>query len=250
MTSVNRFGFARDIPEPVRREVRQRSGFGCVICGAAIIQYHHFAPCYVDARTHSAEGITALCPSCHTKVTSGRVSASALLAAVRSPSSLRTGYSHDGLEIFEPTVILGGLTFKCVPIIIEVAGRALLGFEPPESKGAPIRLNALFCDQRGKPIAEIVANEWRAHAHNWDVETVGLSTTIRGDYRNVSLVFRVEPPSKIVVARIHMHYRGLSLQGAEGSHLSAYLPNGDLWFRATNTASVVGCAKGIVFDAP
>jgi hypothetical protein len=145
---------------------------------------------------------------------------------------------------------LGGLTLKCVPVILEVGGRQLLGFSPPESTGAPIRLNALFCDTRGEPIAQIVANEWRAYAHNWDVETVGLRTTIRSDYRDVSLILRVEPPSKIVVERIRMYYRGLSLEGREGSHLTACLPNGDLWFRATNTASIIGCAKGIVLDLP
>ena len=51
MTSANRFGLTRDIPEPVRRAVRQGTGFGCVICGAAIITYHHFDPPFVKRHT-------------------------------------------------------------------------------------------------------------------------------------------------------------------------------------------------------
>jgi len=245
----NRFGLAREIPEPIRREIRKRSGFGCVVCGGAIIEYHHFNPPFSEALTHTAEGITALCPSCHTKVTSGRISFSALLQAVEHPSTYQIGFSSDNLEARGfPTVVLGGLTIQSTPIILEVAGRTLLGFSQPESPNAPFGLNALFCDKNGKPIAEIVENQWRAFVHNWDVDTVGLRTTIRGAYRDIALIFRTEPPSKIVVERIHMFFKGLRIEGQEGSHLSTYLPNGDLWFRATNTASIIGCAKGIVFN--
>ncbi len=80
------------------------------------------------------------------------------------------------------------------------------------------------------------------------METVGLRTTIRSAYREVALIFRIEPPHSIVVERIRMFYKGLRLEGQEGSHLSAYLPNGDLWFRATDGAQLIGCRKGIVLD--
>ena len=143
----------------------------------------------------------------------------ALLAAVQNPFARQIGYSHDGLEVCGfPTVILGGLTLKCVPVVLEVGGRELLGFSPPESIGIPIGLNALFCNTRGEPIAEIVANEWRAYAHDWDVETVGLRTTIRTGYRDVSLILRVEPPGKIVVERIRMYYKRAPSRSPEGSH--------------------------------
>jgi hypothetical protein len=248
---ANRYGLRPDIPESVRREVRQRSGFGCVMCGTAIIEYHHFDPPYAEARAHSPEGITILCPTCHAKVTSGRHSSSALTEAVRNPRAYKAGYSHDALECSGlPTVILGGLTVQGTPIVLEVDGRVLLGFSSPESTGAPFGLNALFCDAAGNPIAEIVENEWRACAHNWDVDTVGRRTTIRGDYREVSLIFRIEPPSTIVVERIHMFYKRLRLEGRESSHLSAYLPNDELWFRATPPATIVGCARGIVIGRP
>ncbi|HNT53935.1 MAG TPA: hypothetical protein PKG95_04435 [Anaerolineaceae bacterium] len=250
MINANRFGLSRDIPESVCREVRQQSGFGCVICAAAIIEYHHFNPPFSEAHIHSPKGITALCPSCHTKVHSGRISSAALLDAVQHPLALQIGYSHDRLEANGPlTVILGGLTLIDVPIVLEVAGRILLGFSRPDASGAPVGVNALFCDNAGKPIAEIVDNQWRASSYNWDVSTVGIRTVIRGSYRDVSLIFRSEPPSTIVVESIHMFYKDLRLEGHEGSHLSAYLPNGRLWFRAANTAVIAGCAKGIVLGA-
>lgn len=33
MTENNKYGLTRDIPEDVKRKVRKRCGFGCVICG-------------------------------------------------------------------------------------------------------------------------------------------------------------------------------------------------------------------------
>lgn len=63
--TTNIHGLARDIPENVRRQVRQECGFGCVICGLAIIQYHHIDPEFVDAEIHDPKKIVLLCGSCH-----------------------------------------------------------------------------------------------------------------------------------------------------------------------------------------
>ena len=61
----NQFGLPRPIPEEVKRQVRERCGFGCVSCGRGIFQYDHFDPEYSEAHDHLPEGITLLCGSCH-----------------------------------------------------------------------------------------------------------------------------------------------------------------------------------------
>lgn len=53
---MNQFGLSRDIPEAVKRQVRQRDGFGCIICGSAIIEYEHFEPEFHAAKFHSVDG--------------------------------------------------------------------------------------------------------------------------------------------------------------------------------------------------
>lgn len=35
--NINKQGISRDIPDPIKRDVRQRCGFGCVICGKCCI---------------------------------------------------------------------------------------------------------------------------------------------------------------------------------------------------------------------
>ena len=70
----NKHGLPRTIPESIKRKVRQRCGFGCVICGIGLYEYEHFAPEYKDAKSHAPEGITLLCPNHHARKTIGRLS--------------------------------------------------------------------------------------------------------------------------------------------------------------------------------
>ena len=48
------------IPESMKREVRQRCGFGCVICGMPLYTYEHMLG-YVNVDRHVAEELTLLC---------------------------------------------------------------------------------------------------------------------------------------------------------------------------------------------
>lgn len=50
--AMNKHGLSRTIPEPVKREVRQACGFGCVFCGHALVEYEHVDPLFADARLH------------------------------------------------------------------------------------------------------------------------------------------------------------------------------------------------------
>lgn len=61
MAEKNKYGLSRYVPSDVRRIVRQRCGFGCVICGLSLYDYEHFAPYFKDAKSHDPDGITLLC---------------------------------------------------------------------------------------------------------------------------------------------------------------------------------------------
>ena len=61
MDDTNKHGLSRYIPEAIKREVRQRCGFGCVICGFGFYDYEHFDPDFADAKFHDPNGMTLLC---------------------------------------------------------------------------------------------------------------------------------------------------------------------------------------------
>jgi hypothetical protein len=54
----------RDIPEPIRRQLRQEAGFGCCACGYPFIEYHHIIP-FSQLPEHHPENMIALCPIHH-----------------------------------------------------------------------------------------------------------------------------------------------------------------------------------------
>jgi hypothetical protein len=243
----NKYGLSRDIPEPIQRQVRQRCGFGCVVCGLTLYQYHHFDPTYVNAREHNPAGIVLLCAGCHDKLTRGRLSEETLIKAAYNPKCLEEGYSHHTFDIGEeaPVVIFGHATFIRTPIILEVFGTPLFQVEAPETTNGPFRISALFFDKTGNRVGRIVRNEWQGLVRNWDIETVGKKITVRYAHKEIALVIRTEPPNKLIVEHLEMYFKGCLLIGKEDVELSAYLPDGTLWFRFVGV-TVENCTRGIV----
>lgn len=80
------------IAEPMKRSIRQRSGFGCVICGIPIYQYHHIHG-FDAAIGHEEEEITLLCNACHSKHHKGLISKKQVVSANASPHNIRVGIS-------------------------------------------------------------------------------------------------------------------------------------------------------------
>ena len=117
--SNNKHGLSRTIPEPVKREVRQRCGFGCVVCGSAIVQYHHFNPLFEEAQVHFADGINLLCGKCHDKVTRGMIGDRQVREADAYPFCKHAGVVKDMLFLAAGvrTVRLGCARFSVQTII-------------------------------------------------------------------------------------------------------------------------------------
>src|SRR4051812_43597484 len=112
MSVRNRYGLSRDIPSEVKRAVRQRCGFGCVICGSAIVEYEHIDPEFVRARNHEATGIALLCPTCHSRKTRNFLSRRRVIEAAANPAARVAGFAFSELESTRshPYVIFAGMT--------------------------------------------------------------------------------------------------------------------------------------------
>lgn len=244
MATVNKHGLSRDIPLPVRREVRQRCGFGCVVCGSGIIDYDHFDPEYAEAKDHKAEGITLLCPTCHGKVTRGMMSRQTLIEHNADPKCNQSGFSSEFFDfgVSSPELKFAGATIIDCPIPFTLGGQAPFKVEPPEKEGAPFRLSGCFFNQDGNPGLVIIQNEWRALTNNWDVEVAGPNLTIRNAPSSIALKLKAVPPKGIVVEKMDMLFNGHQIKGSE-DELIVTFPNG-IDFTMTNL--IVGnCPIGI-----
>lgn len=229
MAKVNKYGLSRTIPADVRRQVRQQSGYGCVICGMGVIQYEHVAPEYHEAEFHDPLAITLLCPSCHSKVTTGFYSKQKVLQAMKAPAAKRDGFSKDFFDFCgpHPSIKIGGMTLvRChSPVIIY--DRPILKIESPKEPGAPFLLSGIFCDEEGKPTLEIVENEWRAHSDSWDVEVSAGEITVRDSPRNIVLKLKVLPPDVIMVEKLKMRFGFVDIN-INGETINLKSPTSDL----------------------
>lgn len=181
----NKYGLARDIPEGVKRLVRQRSRFGCVICRSAIYDYEHIAPRFKDAKIHDPQSICLLCPGCHRQSTEGTLPAHEIARAYEAIAnsecvdpSRRVGF----FDLFSanPTIMIGGVRFEGPGAIINIDGRDHLSFIPNCEVGGPrFVINAKFKDRDGRELFRIEANHWICGSDLWDVDIVAGRLIIR-----------------------------------------------------------------------
>lgn len=244
MTERNRHGLSRTVPGDMRREVRQRCGFGCVRCGLGLYDYEHFDPDFKDATEHSAHGITLLCMQCNQKRRRGVLSVESVRVANVNPRCFEQGFSNEAFDFGQQPIeiVFAGVTFVDCNHLIEVDEFPILSINPPEAPSAPYRLSGRFADKDGDITLKIEDNAWSAGADNWDVECIGPRITIRNGPRDIALILKAEPPTRLVVERLNMQFEGVFLRGRnEQLEISS---DGNRWSRFT-ACSIQSCAVGI-----
>jgi len=231
LTEVNREGLSRTIPDPVAREIRQRCGFGCVVCGLALYHYHHFDPPFSEARTHDPAGITLLCGSCHDAETRGHLSSETIRRSAANPMTFQRGYARAAFDLGRnrPAVKFGGTLFEGMETLLEVDSEPILAVRPAEEANAPYRLSGLFTSASGVKLFRIEDNEWRGDLTAWDIQVEGGTITVRAGERRIALVLEVRPPHLITVAQIDMLHRGTHITGRGDGPFSVTSPEGSVF---------------------
>ena len=237
MAQINKHGLRRNVSAAVKREIRRRCGFGCVICGLAYYDYEHFDPDFSEAKGHNPDGMTLLCPNHNQGKGRSRLSAETVARANANPKCLQSGFSSATYDFgVDPIEIqFAGITITNCPVLLRVRGIDVLSVLPPEEPGAPIRLSGIFSDRTGATTLKIVDNEWLAGCDNWDVESVGPVTTIRRGLGDIALQIRVDPPRRLIIERLDMNIDGYLLKGSKDQLFTS--PNGVDWFVFTSCAA-------------
>lgn len=245
MATKNKFKLSRTIPAEIMRSVRQRCGFGCVICGNAIYQYEHFNPEFSEARSHNAEGITLLCGGCHDRKSRGLLSQKTVSKANDNPKCLQQEFSFGPFDIgtTHPEIVLG--TLKCINVSIplQVLGDPILKITPPSQLGEIFKISAILRDKNGSIILQIDENQWLTPTTNWDCIVEGQRITLRSDAGQIELILRCEPPNRIVVQKLKMIHLGNIISCEEGRYLILQLPSG--FFFKTPKVVINGAMIGI-----
>lgn len=224
----NSLGLSRYVPAEVKRTVRQRCGFGCVICGDAIFQYDHMVTGFAEARVHAAEDITLLCGTHHQMKSAGSLSVETVQRANADPKCKQRGFSRGPFDIGPDfaELLLGTITCIHTTNIINIFGDRVLYLAPPEMPGGPMQINATLSDDRGTVVMQIVDNEWCTPVSNWDVAVQGPTITIRRGPADIVLAIRTTPPNRLEFERLHMFHRGVRIDCGSGEDAKVTFPDG------------------------
>jgi len=245
---VNAYGLDRRIPADVKLAVRQRDGFGCVVCGKAIFEYEHFDPEFKDARVHDANGIILLCPEHHSLKTRGLLSRETIARAKQNPAARHTGFSYGVFDVVgcHITLQLGNIQFEDTPIVLQVEGDELLSLRPPEETGGPLRVNALLLGGSGEKVLEIVDNEWRTPVENWDIDITGSTFRIRSSQRKIEFILHVESNGRFAFRRFNLFHRGIKIELDARHRLTFTTPDGRV--SSVQSGSLRNFDIGILFE--
>lgn len=207
----------RNIPLPIQREVRQRCGFGCVICGLPLYEYEHMEEWAVVKR-HVADEITLLCDQHHREKTGGLLPIEVVRAANKSPYNLREGNSKPYNLHFagtEATVEIGSNSFTCqdkgygtTMVPVSVDGMPLIGLILADGH---LLLNLVVFDEFNSPVLHIKNNQLIYSTSPWDIQLVGKKLTIREAHKKILFEIEFYPPSRVVINRGRLLRNGVEI---------------------------------------
>lgn len=243
---------ARDIPLPVQREVRQRCGFGCVICGLPLYEYEHLLG-WANVKRHVAEEITLLCDRHHREKTNGLLPLEAVLKADKAPFNLRSGesspydlyFSGDTCEVTMGTNSFVATNYgygtQVVPLVID--GIPIVGFILGDDH---LLLNVNIFDECNELALRIQNNVVTYRTSNWDVSLTGRDLIVREGKGKILLDIRFDVPNKVHIRRAMLRYSGIEVRITQ-DHLKI-TNNGSTFTRTRSEQIQFGLVCGT--DAP
>lgn len=258
MSDENKHGLSRYITSSIRRTVRRRSKFGCVICRSGFYQYHHFFPPFEDAIEHNPSQICCLCPGCHARVTCGQMSNEAVAgsyAAIQQNDRSTIEPPTGPLDFYggSAQLLLGGIRYvPLVRTLLRYHGDDLITVHPG-SENRPGSISAVFTDDAGRVTMLLHHNEWQGAVDAWDIEVIGKSLKVRSAARRIALHLSLEPPGKIVVERLDMRvYDAHILVSRYTSAIGRYVTDDELFWLHARVDLLRGSEAGsaLEFESP
>lgn len=238
------------ISEEIKRNVRKRCGFGCVICGNPVVDYDHIEEYHI-VKEHKEENITLLCTQHHREKTAGRLPKDFVIKANNNPYNLKeTETGQNKLYYYgnEATIIIGSMNFYTkdfgngsilIPLIIykKIPIHFIL-------KDNELLLNVKLRDKNDDIILLIENNELKVSIGIWDFEYFGTTLLLREKKRNILIEVEFIAPDKINFKRGKIFCKGEFFELSDKEGLVYNGKNIDMHFRN----GTINSSIGIVLD--
>jgi hypothetical protein len=208
-----------DIPEDVKRRLRQEAGFGCCRCGLPVFQYHHIIPREVEDHNRP-EDMMVLCPNHHWEVTSGAMPEEEQRRYKARPFNIVRGFADGLLKVNQTycVIVVGSCELINDAAVVLVDGESLLSLSIVDER---LAISVTLYDEDDRLLLLIDQNEWlTGDPAVWDIEAAHQKLTIRMKPRDVRLSIdasvepmRVRASLRKAGQRIDLTPKGIQIGG-------------------------------------
>lgn len=218
MVKKNEHDLSRYIPSEVKRQIRKRCGFGCVICGNAFYHYEHIDD-FAGVEKHDPDAMTLLCGGCHDKVTRGFWSKDKVRSAASNPKCASSNWASVAMDIGEQELLVrvGETSFIGLKNVILIDGVELFSITNKKESREPPIVSAKFFDRNNFLIGKIEENIWSGSTEAFDIQTVGSRITVSSSLHKLDLILSMQPPNELHIEKINMQYNGKVITGDSAS---------------------------------
>ena len=205
------------IPPEIKRAVRERCGYGCVLCGAQPYDYDHMVE-YEIVKCHEAENLTLLCKHHHGEKTLKNLPRERIEQANQAPYNLSSGktkyrllyYAGNSVEVH-----IGGNTFKYSGmedgfrfIPLQIDGQEIIAFS---YEAGNLLLSFVSFDRLNQKVVEIIDNEITHSTFVWDAEWSANKLTLREGNGRFLLRLLFQTPNIIKIDKGFFHLNSTDL---------------------------------------
>ena len=214
-------GSRKDIPEPVKRAVRQKCGFACIICRQIPYEYDHWPSPYSGPESNREDNLILLCDSCHRKRPStypDKVIQKFLENIPRKPPGFFLEATQSNFWIAWP-----GMTIQSRKSDIKIGGKEIVSLQVTDNPMEPVIITACFTDRAGNIVSEINRNEYSHKLHIfrdsvWDVDWRSNRGIFRSKLGDAFLDIALSS-QELIIRRLCFCYKGIAVIGDENRGL-------------------------------
>ncbi len=208
-----------NILSAMKRCIRARCGYGCVVCGCPIYDHHHIDG-FDPSRGHHEDEITLLCPTCHRKEQAGVLSREQVIQADREPSNWRRGQSAPEQVWYATERIslhLGSITAVALPgfatDVLVIDGRPVFGVSYED--GAWL-LSLEVRDPWHRPLVVIEANRLVYAVGDFDITFSNGRLIVGNPHDSPLFAARFQPPT-LTIDSAWLFWNGIAIGVRDGA---------------------------------
>lgn len=205
------------IPENIKRTVRKRCGYGCVLCGAQPYDYDHIVE-YETVKEHTEDNLTLLCKHHHGEKTLKNLPRELIEKANKSPYNLNQEETKSRLLYYTGNnveVNIGGNIIKYDELIdgfrfvpLRIDDKDIISFT---YENGNLLLSFVSYNRENQKILEITNSEVTHATSIWDAEWKANKLTLREGNGRFLLRLTFQTPNILKIDKGFFHFNDTDL---------------------------------------